>query len=118
MSENKALIAAYLKALSGQPKTQVTVDRYVSDAALSKHIADVEAAFPQYELLALDTIEEGDRVAVRASFRGIHRGTFAGIAATGRKVEAGLIIVYRIESGKIAEHWMQFDLYSLLQQLA
>jgi predicted ester cyclase len=117
MSKHKELIASYLNELSGNPKPPTVVDKYVSDASLAKHIAEVEDAFPRYELIAEDMIEEDDKVAVRATFRGVHGGPFAGIPVTGRSVSAGLIIIYEVSGGKITRHWMQFDLYSLLNQL-
>jgi predicted ester cyclase len=50
-----------------------------------------------------------DLVAMRGTLQGVHRGTFAGIPATGRFVSAPLMIIYRIAAGRIAEHWMPFD---------
>jgi len=116
-STNKQLVTDYLNALSGQPKTPQLMARFVSDPDLLKHIQDAEAGFPAYELIPEQIIAEGELVAVRAVFRGVHRGTFAGIEATGRPVSAGLIIIYRIADGRIAQHWMQFDTLSLLGQL-
>ena len=117
MTENKALIEAYLQSLSGKAKTPDVVDQYVADPKLAQHIADTEKAFPRYELIIQELIGEGDRVVVRGEFRGTHAGPFAGVEATGKPVTAGLIIIYQIQGQKIVNHWMQFDLYSLLEQL-
>lgn len=117
MFENKQLITEYFGALSGRHKTPELVEKYVSDAGLAIHITEVEAAFPAYEIIAHDMISERDLVVVRATFRGIHRGAFAGVEPTGKSASAGLIIIYRIENERIVEHWMQFDLFGLLQQL-
>jgi predicted ester cyclase len=89
----------------------------VADEVLAKHIADSEAAFPNYELIAEEMAAEGDLVVVRGEFRGVHLGPFAGIEPTGKAVSAGLIIIYKVQNGKIVNHWMQFDTFSLLQQL-
>lgn len=117
MTNNKAVITHYLRALSGRPKPSEIVRGYVDDERLAKHIADIEAAFPNYEILADDMLEEGDRVVVRGNFRGVHRGPFAGVEPTGKSVSAGLIVIYRVQNGRIADHWMQFDLFTLLQQI-
>jgi predicted ester cyclase len=117
MNENKTLVTDYLRALTGQAKTPDMIGKYVADEALATHIADLEAAFPKYELLAEEIIGEGDLVVVRAEFRGVHRGPFAGIEPSGRSVSAGLIIIYKVQNRKIVNHWMQFDTFSLLQQL-
>ena len=116
-ADNKQLVGRYLQALSGQAKPQALVSKFVSDAGLAEHIHQVEAAFPFYELIADGIVAEGDTVAFRGTFHGVHGGAFAGVEATGRSVSAGLMIFYRIENGRIAEHWMQFDAASLIAQL-
>jgi ketosteroid isomerase-like protein len=116
-AESKQFIGRYLQALSGQAKTADVVTRFVSDPALIAHIHDVEAAFPEYELIAEDLIAEGDKVAMRGVFHGVHRGPFAGLAPTERTVSAPLMIVYRIRDGRIAEHWLHFDSAVLVAQL-
>jgi predicted ester cyclase len=115
--EPKQLITDYLRALSGVAKTPDLVRQYVADEALIEHIAQVEAAFPAYELITEQMVAERDLVAVRATFRGVHRGVFAGIQPTGKIVSSGLMITYGVADDKIVEHWMQFDFFSLLQQL-
>ncbi len=117
IAENKQAIKTYLQALSGHPKTPELVATYVSDPHLMEHIRQIEAAFPKYELLTEQMLGEGDFVIVRGTFRGVHRGEFAGIPPTGKAVSSGLIIVYRMQNGRIAEHWLQFDTFGLLQQL-
>lgn len=117
MLENKTLIREYFRALSGGSKAPSIVARYVADPKLAEHIAASESAFPGYELTADEIIAEGDLVVVRGQMKGVHRGTFAGIDATGKPVSAGIIIIYRVKGDKIVEHWMQFDMFSLLQQL-
>ena len=116
-SENKQFVAQYLQALSGKAKTPELVGRFVSDPALVEHIHQAEAGFPSYEIVVDDSIAERDLVAVRGTFRGVHRGTFAGIDATGRQVSAGLMIIYRIDGDRIVEHWMQFDGAAVMTQL-
>ncbi len=117
IATNKQLVASYLNALSGQPKTPELVARFVTDPELLQHIREVETAFPSYEIVPEQMIAEGDLVVVRGAFRGVQRGAFAGIPPTGHAVSAGLIIVYRIGDGRIAEHWLQFDLLGLVEQL-
>jgi predicted ester cyclase len=64
-----------------------------------------------------DVIAEGDKVAVRATFRGTHTGDFMGIAPTQRQVTQPLIIIYRVDGDKIVEHWLSIDMLSFMQQL-
>ena len=113
-TDNTTFIARYLQALSGKAKTPAIVAELVTDPSLIAHIRDVEA---EYELEAEEVVAERDLVAMRGTFRGVHRGPFAGIEATGRTVSAPLMIFYRIADGRIAQHWLQFDGAGLVAQL-
>lgn len=62
-------------------------------------------------------IGEGDRVVVRVTGRGTHRGEFQGIAPTGRQVSATGVGIARIVDGRIAESWAAYDALGLLDQL-
>lgn len=115
--DSKALIEDYLNALSGQPKTEELMNRYISDPSLKEHIRQAEAGFPAYEVIAHQMVAEGDLVAVRCTVRGVHKGEFAGIPATGRQISSDFMIFYRVSGGMIAEHWMQLNLAEIIQQL-
>ncbi|HSZ16251.1 MAG TPA: ester cyclase [Terracidiphilus sp.] len=115
--DNKQLVQEYFNALSGQPKTEKLLDRYISDPGLKEHIRGAEAAFPEYELIASLLVAEGDLVAARCTFRGFHKGEFAGIQPTGKSVSSDLMIFYRIREGRIVEHWLQMDTRGLIDQL-
>lgn len=114
----KQLIQEYFNALSGQAKTEKLVDQYVSDTALKEHIKTAEAAFPKYEFVPSIVVAEADMVAARCTFRGVHKGEFAGIQPTGKPVSIEIMIFYRIAEGKIVEHWLQMNERELIDQLA
>ena len=117
--ENKAFVRRYFEAINGKPKPAVVVDEYISDAdqALKQHIAFFEAAFPRYELIAEDMIAENDKVAVRATARGTHKGEFMGIPPTGKQINISAMLIYRIANSKIVEHWMEIDAPTMMKQL-
>ena len=117
IEENKALIRQYLAAFSGKDKPESIVNIYVSDEQLKQHIKLFESAFPRYKLIIEDMIAEGDKVAVRATFQGIHRGEFMGIQPTSKEVTISGMLIYRITNGKIVEFWMSFDNLGLMEQL-
>ena len=56
-------------------------------------------------------------MASRWTIAGTHRGTFQGVPATGRLVTFSGIDFSRVVEGKVAEHWAQFDLLAVLQQI-
>jgi predicted ester cyclase len=115
--DNKQLIKDYLDAINANPKTEDLINQYVSDPSLKEHIRQAEAGFPGYELVAHQIVAEGDLVAVRGTFYGVHKGEFASIAPTGKKVSGDLMLFYRISDGLIVEHWMQWDMKAVVDQL-
>lgn len=74
-------------------------------------------AFPDFHFTVEDMITEGDKVAIRNTPRGTHRGVFLGIPPTGKHTTVTESAISRIVGGKIAEHWSETDMLGLLQQL-
>ena len=74
-------------------------------------------AFPDSSILVDDVIAEGDKVTVRHRLQGTHQGEFQGIPPTGRQVEVGGIVIFRIENGMVAEAWLNADIMGMMQQL-
>jgi predicted ester cyclase len=64
-----------------------------------------------------DVIECGDRLVVRWTNSGTHVGEFLGIPPTNKSFSFAGIDIYRLDGGKLAEHWHVIDQLSLLQQL-
>jgi steroid delta-isomerase-like uncharacterized protein len=62
-------------------------------------------------------LAEDDLVAAHQRWSGTHSGEFAGIEATGKKVEFTSTAVLRFEHGLIAEAWDEVDMLSVMQQL-
>lgn len=115
--ENKALVRRYLDAISGKPKPTSILDQFLSDEILKRHIAETEFGFPNYEIIAEEMLADGDKVMVKVLIRGVHRGNFIGIPATGKQIEALGALIYTITNGKISDHWMLADSMTMMQQL-
>jgi predicted ester cyclase len=56
-----------------------------------------------------DEICEGDKVVARVTMHGRHVGEFLGRAPTGREFATKQIHIWRIEDGKVIEHWSVRD---------
>ena len=67
------------------------------------------SAFPDLKVTIDDMIAEGDKVVVRGTWSGTHKGEFMGIPPTGKSVSFGVIDTVRIAGGKLVEHWGQMD---------
>jgi len=115
--ENKALVRRYLDAISGKPKPTSILDQFLSDEILKRHIAETEFGFPNYEIIAEEMLADGDKVMVKVLIRGVHRGNFMDIPATGKQIEALGALIYTITNGKISDHWMLADSMTMMQQL-
>jgi predicted ester cyclase len=77
----------------------------------------VFSAFPDVRVTTEDMIAEGDRVVTRDSGLGTHTGAYMGIPPTGKQVRFSFINIYRLQDGKIVEHWTEADNLGLMQQL-
>ncbi|MEZ4564893.1 MAG: ester cyclase [Thermomicrobiales bacterium] len=64
-----------------------------------------------------DVVAADDLVAVRVQAHGDQQGEFMGIPATGQEIAWTSLALYRIECGKIAEHWSEVDAVGRLQEL-
>lgn len=62
-------------------------------------------------------LAEGDEVATRWSWAGMHHGEFRGVAATGRECTMTGMAVFRFEDGKVKEAWWNWDNLNLYRQL-
>ena len=117
LEENKAFIRRYLDAISGKPKTESVMRLFSAEQPLIDHVMVAEASFPLYRLDADELVAEGDLVSVRGMIRGKHLGAGMGIPPTGKDVEFSIFITYRIENGKIVDHWMLTDNMTMMQQI-
>ena len=64
-----------------------------------------------------DVIAEDDRIVIRMNWSGTQTGEFFGMPPSNKRFSVGVIDIFRIAEGQIAEHWGQTDIMSMLQQL-
>ena len=74
-------------------------------------------AFPDVQSIIDDVIVEGDKVAVRWTVRGTHRGELRGMPPTGKQVTLTGITISRFAGGKVVERWDGYDRLGMYQQL-
>jgi predicted ester cyclase len=80
-------------------------------------ITTCRAAFEHLNVTVEDMMAEGNKVAVRFTACGIHRGAFMALQPTGKPITMTGIEIFRIENGKIAELWGETNLLGLMQQI-
>ena len=124
---NKAVVRAYLDEIA-QSGNSIARERYFTstttfngDPDLARQfarIAETRLAFPDLEMTIEQQIAEGPWVASRVTFRGTHMGEFAGVPATGRRIEYSGTAMDRLENGKVVEMWHTVNMHLLMRQIA
>jgi steroid delta-isomerase-like uncharacterized protein len=83
-----------------------------------KRVTEVfRIAFPDRRVIVEDIISGKDKVAIRVTQEGTHKGAFQGAAPTGKQISVSAIAIFRIANGKVAEEWLSSDRLGLLQQI-
>jgi steroid delta-isomerase-like uncharacterized protein len=130
--ENKALVRRELEKIFSKVNLDAADEVYAPDyvghdptepeairglEGVRQYAAAFRSAFPDLQATVEDQVAEGDTVATRFTARGTHQGELEGIGPTGNRVEVPGIVISRIEGGKIAEDWTNYDALGLMQQL-
>jgi steroid delta-isomerase-like uncharacterized protein len=83
----------------------------------SETVHTYRAAFPDMRIWVDDQLADGDRVVIRWTASGTHRGDLNGIPATGRTAKVSGVYIHKLADGQITESWTMFDQIGLLVQL-
>ncbi|WP_342251168.1 ester cyclase [Sphingomonas sp. OTU376] len=84
---------------------------------IRSYLLGLKASFPDFTWTIEQIVAEGDRVAVMNRVSGTHLHDFGGMAATGNRVDFAAFQIYRIEAGRLAEHWEVADFAKFQEQL-
>lgn len=130
--KNKAVVRAFVDAVNGQDWDRVAT-LVAPDFTRHSHAAGPPGVRSRDELLGFlrgefetfpdaheeiaDILAEGDRVAVRHSFRGTQAGPMGRYPPSGRIMSSEYLAIYRLENGIIVEAWAEWDNQSGLVQL-
>jgi len=127
--QNKRIVRRYFEEVLNQHNLAVIDELFAPDFISHPNMGDVgldiytqaikrsHAAFPDLHVTIEAQIAEGDMVATRWKARGTQQGPFGNIPPTGKEVTVTAMHFHRLADGKIVEHWEQFDLMGMLQQL-
>ncbi len=128
---NKALIERW--ADEGFNANNVDLADYIYDANVYYHepsagevigvtnlkdfVTSWRKAFPDSHLTIEEQVAKDDKVATRWTFTGTHKGTFRGIAPTGKRVSFSAMYFYRFANAKVVEIHAMVNIFAILQQL-
>ena len=95
-----------------------TIPQVIQSSREFRHVlAGFRSAFPDSALQVEEEIAEGEKVAMRWSFSGTHKGTLMAIPATDKKVTWTGITIYRIVGGKGVEEQGEEDFAGFFRQV-
>ncbi|MGB3717447.1 MAG: ester cyclase [Candidatus Promineifilaceae bacterium] len=130
--ENKAIVRRFYEEFANQGILSVAEELVAPDfvdhnppgpdfapglEGLKQVFTMFRLAFPDMILTVEDQIAEGDKVVTRLTSRGTHKGELMGVPPTGKTITIGLIDIFRVEGGQLAEHWGESDTMGMMQQL-
>jgi steroid delta-isomerase-like uncharacterized protein len=84
---------------------------------MMQYFVTLMSAFPDFNKSIDDMVAEGDKVVVRYTIQGTHKGTFGGIPATGKHVSIKGSDIFKLEGTRILEWWEFPDYLGLMTQL-
>jgi hypothetical protein len=117
MPHTTLLDAFYAYAATGKEITRALLAPPTADDDPFGHVDLFEKGFSGYSIRVDDFIDAGEKVVLRARFRGRHTGNFNGLPPTGRIVEFPFIMIYHLEGNRIVQHWIEANHVHLLAQL-
>jgi predicted ester cyclase len=131
VEKNKDVVVRYVDAVNAQNYDafdEMVVEDYVDHdpvpgqqpglAGLKKAYTMFSDAFPDVNFIFEDVFGEGDLVVGRGVIYGTHKGSFMGVAPTGKHVRWTGTRLFRLnEEGKLTDGWINIDLLGLMQQL-
>ncbi len=118
-TDNKQVIRRFYDEC-WNPANTALIDTFVAPVYRDQYLAAIEAmhaGFPDFRWAIEEMIAEGDKVAMRWTLHGTHRGEYVGIAPTGKPVNWPGATIFQLAEGKIVGRSVHADMHELRQQL-
>ena len=126
---NKKVIGAFAESVFVK-KDLSTVDKYVRTDYIQHNplvkpgasgFKEVFSTWfnsvPDWQYTLKKIAAEGNEVWVYGTYAGTLKKEWLGIPASGQKYAFDAVDIFRIQDGKLAEHWDVMDIYGLFKQL-
>ena len=129
--ENKAIARREIEEIWNQGQLDVIDEIFAADFVFhvlgnpdiqgpegyKQFVTMYRTAFPDLQFTIKDQIAEEDKVVIRWSTTGTHKGELMGIPPTGLPAPTPGITIGRYTGGKYVEAWACWDALGMLQQL-
>ena len=86
-------------------------------AGFKQFFLEIFKGLPDFSYTIKKIIAEGDIVMMYSTTTATHLGEWLGNPPTGNKLNFDVVDIFRIENGKIAEHWDVADTLKLFTQV-
>ena len=130
-AQREAVVKAHIKAEAvdhsvaatvatfRHPRYEVPALAVIADGAqpVEGLVSGLLAAFPDFYLRPKTFHHAENAVVVEVTFGGTHRGIWAGIAPTGKKMEVESVLIFVFENADLVCEKVYFDHATILHQL-
>jgi len=128
--ENKAIVRAFVEEVQTGGDLDA-IEKYFAPSffnftqppgfqdrrGVRKIHAALRTAFPDLRVKIIKQSADGDKVWTYKRFSGTHKGEWAGVPPTRKKVSFDVIDILTLKDGKITEHWHVMDQLGIYQQM-
>ena len=129
MSENESVVQGMLESANRHDPAAIhsylaeamhAVNPTIGASAASRMHAAQSAllvGFPDLQYQIDRTLSSGDMVVVECTLSGTHKGAFAGVGPTNKRIELPAAFCVQIDGGKLTDCRAYFDTLTLLEQI-
>lgn len=100
-----------------RPTSEVNGERFDGTTAMRSLLDSLFDAFPDLHVEPSATHHTESDVIAEGRMTGTHRGTFIGVAATGRRIDLPVIGVFEFDGDRLVNERITFDSGTLFRQL-
>ena len=117
LNENAAGVVPFMKGTMRPMASSMRLRSRIQSRKIDTGRHGLGIRVPDVKFTIDDMVAEGDKVVVRYTVQGTHKGTWRGISPTGKKFMVQCVVINRIVRGIIAENWIFLDVPGMMTQL-
>ena len=110
-------VAAGRALYDAEARLVMATGKRVDLEGLCRMLTGTLAAFPDLHMTVLRWVIDGETVVTEEVMEATHRGAFAGIAPTQRRVRVPMVHVSRVRGGRIVERVAYHDTAAIVRQI-
>jgi len=80
-------------------------------------VQQLRGIFSEFSIVNQEFIGEGDKVAVRTVWTGVHSGDLFGVKGTGKQITLNTTDIHQIANGRIIRTWHLEDMMGVYAQV-